>query len=164
MPAGEQPAAELLTALSQIMRTSRSVAHRQNQNLGPSGTPLGLLKALRDGDARPGDLATRLCVAPSVVSRAVVPLEASGLVERRHDPADARAWRLGLTGAGAERLGAVQNAYVQRFTQLLEPWDEHDVTEAARLLTLLEQTLTQATDDVSSAAQILAPTSEKVSS
>ena len=99
-----------------------------------------------------------------MVSRAVVPLEASGLVERRHDPDDARAWRLGLTGAGAERLGAVQSAYVQRFTQLLEPWDERDVTEAARLLTLLEQTLTQATDDFSSAAQILAPTSEKVPS
>jgi hypothetical protein len=58
----------------------------------------------------------------------------------------------------------VQSAYVQRFTQLLEPWDERDVTEAARLLTLLEQTLTQATDDISSAAQILAPTSEKVPS
>ncbi len=164
MPAGEQPAAELLSALSQLMRTSRSVVHRQTQNLGPSGTPLGLLKALREGDARPGDLATRLCVAPSVVSRAVVPLEAAGLVERRHDPADARAWRLGLTGAGAERLGAVQSAYVQRFTQLLEPWQEHDVTEAARLLTLLEQTLAQATDDISSAAQILTPTSEKVPS
>ena len=35
MPAGEQPAAELLSALSQLMRTSRSVAHRQTQNLGP---------------------------------------------------------------------------------------------------------------------------------
>jgi len=164
MPAGERPAAELLSALSQLMRTSRSVAQRQTQNLVPSGTPLGLLKALSDGDARPGDLATRLCVAPSVVSRAVVPLEASGLVERKHDPADARAWRLGLTGAGAERLGAVQSAHVQRLTQLLEPWDEHDVSEAARLMTLLEQTITQATDDISPADQILAPTSEKVPS
>jgi DNA-binding MarR family transcriptional regulator len=164
MPAGEQPAGELLSALSQLMRTSRSVAHRQSQSLGPSGTPLGLLKALSEGDARPGDLATRLCVAPSVVSRAVVPLEASGLVERRHDPDDARAWRLGLTGHGAEQLGAVQSAYVQRFTEMLEPWDEHDVTEAARLLTLLEQTLASATVDLPSAAQILAPTSEKVPS
>jgi DNA-binding MarR family transcriptional regulator len=164
MPAGEQPTADLLSALSQLMRTSRSVAHRQSQSLGPSGTPLSLLKALRDGDARPGDLATRLCVAPSVVSRAVVPLEASGLVERRHDPDDARAWRLGLTGPGVERLDAVQAAYVKRFNQLLEPWDENDVTEAARLLTLLEKTLTQAGDDLSPAAQILAPTSEKVHS
>src|SRR3954463_11408520 len=106
MPAGERPAAELLSALSQLMRTSRSVAQRQTQNLVPSGTPLGVLKALSDGDARPGDLATRLCVAPSVVSRAVVPLEASGLVERRHDPADARAWRLRLTRARPPRGGA----------------------------------------------------------
>ena len=101
MPDGQQPAAELMSALTQLMRTSRATAHRQSQSLGPSGTPLGLLKALRDGDARPGDLAVRLCVAPSVVSRAVVPLEASGLIERRHDPDDARAWRLGLTALGA---------------------------------------------------------------
>ena len=53
---------------------------------------------------------------------------------------------------------------VQRFTEMLEPWDEHDVTEAARLLTLLEQTLASATVDLPSAAQILAPTSEKVPS
>ncbi len=162
MPDGQQPAAELMSALTQLMRTSRATAHRQSQSLGPSGTPLGLLKALRDGDARPGDLATRLCVAPSVVSRAVVPLEASGLIERRHDPDDARAWRLGLTALGAARLSEVQAAYVERLTELLSPWDEHDIAEAARLMTLLEQTLAQAPLDISPAAQILTPTAEKV--
>ena len=162
MPDGQQPAAELMSALSQLMRTSRAAAHRHSQSLGPSGTPLGLLKALRDGDARPGDLAGRLCVAPSVVSRAVVPLEASGLIERRHDPDDARAWRLGLTARGAARLSEVQAAYVERLTEMLEPWDEQDVTEAARLMTLLEQTLAHSSLDISPAAQILAPTAEKV--
>ena len=162
MPDGQQPAAELMSALTQLMRTSRATAHRQSQTLGASGTPLGLLKALRDGDARPGDLATRLCVAPSVVSRAVVPLEASGLIERRHDPDDARAWRLGLTARGAARLAEVQAAYVERFTELLSPWDEHDIAEAARLMTLLEQTLAHAPLDISPEAQILAPTAEKV--
>jgi len=162
MPDGQQPAAELMSALTQLMRTSRATAHRQSQTLGASGTPLGLLKALRDGDARPGDLAIRLCVAPSVVSRAVVPLEASGLIERRHDPDDARAWRLGLTARGAARLAEVQAAYVERFTELLRPWDEHDISEAARLMTLLEQTLAHAPLDISPEAQILAPTAEKV--
>lgn len=162
MPDDQQPAAELMSALSQLMRTSRAAAHRWSQSLGPSGTPLGLLKALRDGDARPGDLATRLCVAPSVVSRAVVPLESSGLIERRHDPDDARAWRLGLTALGAARLAEVQAAYAERLAELLSPWDEHDVAEAARLITRLEQTIAHAPLDISPATQILAPTVEKV--
>ena len=56
----------------------------------------------------------------------------------------------------------MQAAYVERLTELLSPWDERDVAEAARLMTLLEQTLAHAPLDISPAAQILAPTAEKV--
>src|SRR5919112_77435 len=94
---------QLLDALSRLIRTSRAAGHRQQSEFGLSGTPLGILKALATGDARLGDLALRLQIAPSVVSRAVVPLEQSGLVERRTDPDDARATRLGLTEAGRGR-------------------------------------------------------------
>ncbi|HET7660056.1 MAG TPA: hypothetical protein VFK66_06655, partial [Oryzihumus sp.] len=66
-------AAELLGSLSHLMRTTRSVAHRQSQVLGASSTHLAVLKSLYDGPARPGDLAQRLCVAPSVISRQVAP-------------------------------------------------------------------------------------------
>src|SRR5205823_3809530 len=95
--------AELLDSLGRLIRTSKALRHHQNAEFGLTGTPFGILKTLAEGDARPGDLALHLQVAPSVVSRAVVPLEQSRLVERRTDPADARAWRLGLTDAGRRR-------------------------------------------------------------
>src|SRR3954465_7497821 len=92
-----QDTSQLLDALSHLIRTARAASHREPAEYGLSGTPLGILKTLARGDARPGDLAVRLQIAPSVVSRAVVPLQHAGLVERRTDPVDARAARLGLT-------------------------------------------------------------------
>jgi DNA-binding MarR family transcriptional regulator len=132
---------QLLDSLSRLIRTSRAASHRQQAEYGLSGTPLGILKALATGDARPGDLATRLQIAPSVVSRAVVPLEQAGLVERRTDPADARAARLGLTAAGRRRLEEAREDFAVRFTPLLDDWDRADVAELARLMDRLEATL-----------------------
>ena len=87
--------ADLLDVLGRLVRTARATSHRHQAEYGLSGTPLGILKALAVADARAGDLAARLQIAPSVVSRAVVPLEQAGLVERTTDPDDARA-----TGSG----------------------------------------------------------------
>ncbi|MGZ4599180.1 MAG: MarR family winged helix-turn-helix transcriptional regulator [Oryzihumus sp.] len=137
-------AAELLGSLSQLMRTTRSVAHRQSQVLGASSTHLAVLKSLHDGPARPGDLAQRLCVAPSVISRQVAPLERAGLVERGHDPDDARAWRLALTPLGRRQLEVLHADRVAQVGQLLRDWDEDDVRTAATLMDRLSQSLVAA--------------------
>ena len=137
-------AAELLGSLSQLMRTTRAVAHRQSQVLGASSTHLALLKSLYDGPARPGDLAQRLCVAPSVISRQVAPLERVGLVERGHDPDDARAWRLALTPLGRRHLEVLHADRVAVLGQVLHGWDEDDVRSAARLMDRLSTSLTTA--------------------
>jgi DNA-binding MarR family transcriptional regulator len=140
----EQPSLEvtqLLDALSRLIRTSRAAGHRQQSEFGLSGTPLGILKTLATGDARLGDLALRLQIAPSVVSRAVVPLEQSGLVERRTDPDDARASRLGLTPAGRRRLDEARQDFADRFAPLLDSWDRADIRTLARLMGELEETI-----------------------
>ncbi|MFL6028305.1 MAG: MarR family winged helix-turn-helix transcriptional regulator [Friedmanniella sp.] len=136
-----QDTSQLLDALSHLIRTARAASHREPAEYGLSGTPLGILKTLASGDARPGDLAARLQIAPSVVSRAVVPLERAGLVERRTDPVDGRAARLGLTAAGRQRLEEARQDVADRFTPLLDDWDSADVRTLTRLLTRLEETL-----------------------
>jgi DNA-binding MarR family transcriptional regulator len=134
---------QLLDALSRLIRTARAASHRQQAEFGLSGTPLGILTSLAVADARPGDLAGRLQIAPSVVSRAVVPLEQGGLVERRTDPDDARATRLGLTEAGRRRLAEAREDFADRFDPLLADWDRHDVAELTRLMGRLESTLSR---------------------
>ena len=134
---------QLLDALSRLIRTARAAGHRQQTEFGLSGTPLGILRTLAAGDARPGDLAGRLQIAPSVVSRAVVPLEQTGLVERHTDPDDARATRLGLTTAGRQRLDEARADFADRFAPLLDDWDGHDVATLTALMERLEATLGQ---------------------
>jgi DNA-binding MarR family transcriptional regulator len=132
---------QLLDALSGLIRTSRAAGQRQQAEFGLSGTPLGILKALATGDARPGDLAVRLQIAPSVISRAVAPLEQAALVERRTDPDDARASRLGLTPAGHRRLDEARQDFADRFAPLLDDWDPADISTLARLMGELEETI-----------------------
>jgi DNA-binding MarR family transcriptional regulator len=132
---------QLLDALSRLIRTSRAAGHRQQAEFGLSGTPLGILKSLAVGDARAGDLAVGLQIAPSVISRALVPLEQGGLVERRTDPDDARASRLGLTTAGEQRLEAARRDLADRFTPLLADWDPAEIATLTGLMGRLEETL-----------------------
>lgn len=147
MPVATESVADLLSSLSQLVRTTRHVAQRQDHALGPSGTPHHLLKALRQGPVRVSDLATRLSLAPSVVSRAIGTLEEKGLVERNQDPDDARSWQIALTDPGQLRLAAVQQAYVERLTGVLDAWDDADILEAARLMRKLQETIAEETTD-----------------
>ena len=64
-----------------------------------------MLKVLAKLDEqRSGDIAARLSVDASVVSRQLTALEADGLVVRRPDPAEARVSLTALSPAGRLRL------------------------------------------------------------
>lgn len=136
-------AADLLSAVLVLVRTARAVGHRRTQALGPSGTPYAVLKTLTQGDARAGDLATALCVSPSVISRALVPLEQAGLIERRHDADDARAWRLALSDLGRQTLQEQHDEYVRLFTDALSDWDDDELRDATKALVRLERVISE---------------------
>lgn len=59
---------------------------------------------------RQGPLAELIEVEPITLSRMVDRLVEAGLVERRADPADRRAWRLYLTTRAADLLGGIRPA------------------------------------------------------
>ncbi|BBB12968.1 MarR family winged helix-turn-helix transcriptional regulator [Sphingopyxis sp. FD7] len=58
---------------------------------------------------RQGPLAELIEVEPITLSRMVDRLVEAGLVERRADPADRRAWRLYLTTRAADLLGGIRS-------------------------------------------------------
>jgi DNA-binding MarR family transcriptional regulator len=140
MAIGHDAAEELFGSLSRLLRSTRGLSHR-NRELGATGTTLGVLKTLLLGDARPGDLAAALHVVPSVMSRTIGPLELDGLVERKPDPADARASLIGLTELGRQRLDAVQQVYVHQLRQTFASWTDDEAEQASRLLDRLEHSL-----------------------
>ena len=65
---------------------------------------LVVLRAIDDGPISQGELGARLDLGRTTMVGIVDALEAKGLVERRRDPADRRAYQLVVTPAGTEAL------------------------------------------------------------
>ena len=142
-------AEEVLSALTGLIRTSRAIGRRlQEEGSGASGTPVAVLKALAraDGHDRPGDLAVAAGVAPSVVSRVLPKLEEEGLVHRRPDESDARSCRIALTDEGVEHLARVQRQTAALLAPALHGIPAGDLERLPRLLAELDHALVRATD------------------
>jgi DNA-binding MarR family transcriptional regulator len=138
--------ADVVSALSSLIRASRSIARQRQAELGASGTPLAILKVLatQNGEDRPGDLAQATGVAPSVVSRALTRLEEDGLVVRHKDEADARACHISLTAEGRAQLATISDQYAALLDDALADLTDDDVERLPGLLHTLEQALRRA--------------------
>ena len=66
-----------------------------------------------------GSLADRLEVEPITLCRMIDRLEEAGLVERRRDPADRRAWRIYLTDAARPKIAQLQALADEMFDDIL---------------------------------------------
>ena len=105
----------------EIVETARLIRREANKRAAVLGATkaqwrvLAHLKRRGDG-ARQIDLAESLDVEPITLCRMIDRLEEAGLVERRRDEADRRAWRIHLTPAAApvlvklEQMGIAFNA------------------------------------------------------
>lgn len=103
---------------------------------GLSFAELRLLVPLYDAETgrRPTDLAHELHLTASGVTRALLPLEKRGIVERRRDPADARASLALLTPAGRKLVGEALLQADERATRLLRRLSVGQAKQLSRLL------------------------------
>ncbi len=115
--------------------------------LGVTGPQARLLLTLsRDGGQNQGFYANRLDVEPITLCRMVDRLEEAGLIERRRDPSDRRAWRLYLTKRANDqvnRLGAQIDDMVE---EALAGMDDTSRQEFTRMLTLIGNNLSARRD------------------
>ena len=94
-----------------------------------------LIRRLEElGPTRPSDLAPRMGLDLSTVSRQVTTLEAAGLVSRTPDPQDGRAWLVSLSERGAEVSERVCATRRDMFAEILADWPTEDVEGFATLL------------------------------
>ena len=117
--------------------------HRQSTI---SGTKVGVLQALKDGDARLGELAKRLTVSASVASRTVDALESDGLVRRRPDDADARALVVSITDLGLANVTRRHRYIAEKFADVLSDWTPEEADDVIGLLDRLNTHLNQLTE------------------
>ncbi|MFJ5731891.1 MarR family winged helix-turn-helix transcriptional regulator [Streptomyces paradoxus] len=114
-------------------------ARRHERLMALAGVPLdraavALLRQIADSEPqRPGELAARLGVEASHVTRTVQQLQKSGYVTRVPDPDDRRAQRIELTDAGGEAIARIREAGVRGMQAALSAWSPEELGQLATL-------------------------------
>ncbi|MFG2555992.1 MarR family winged helix-turn-helix transcriptional regulator [Streptomyces sp. NPDC048581] len=150
---------EIERALTRI--TYLSTRARQHDRLmALAGVPLdraavALLRQVADSDSlRPGELANRLGVEASHVTRTVQQLQKSGYVTRVPDPQDRRAQRIELTEAGRQAIDRVRDAGARGMQLALEGWTPEELRQLATLFhRMVDDFLSHAIDEDSEPQQ-----------
>jgi DNA-binding MarR family transcriptional regulator len=134
---------ELAAWVGLIKLSSRLVALSDSglrRDAGITGRDYELLHHLSGerGGVRISDLAHQIDDSSSCITHRVNRLVASGLVEKRRDPADARARRIALTSSGRALLESAAPHHVARVRRwIFDTLDDDDVIELGRLTRLL---------------------------
>ena len=117
-----------------LSRAFSATAYRRLTG-GVPPVQLQALAVLATGDMRMRDLAHRLGLATSTVTRLVDRLEAAGLAERRNERPDRRSVLVGLSTAGRDALAGVRRRLRTLLHELIGGLSPAEQGELLRLLT-----------------------------
>jgi DNA-binding MarR family transcriptional regulator len=126
--------AYLLSDSARLLRRAFDLRVRAKGVTGPQARLL-LVLGLHEGQNQ-GFYAEQLDVEAITLCRMLDRMEEAALIERRRDPADRRAWRVHLTGAGHALLPQLRDGVAPMVETMLGGLDSAD---RDRLAALLEQ-------------------------
>lgn len=129
MPSQTESLGFLVADVARMMR--RAVQARLGDDPLTYAQARALVYLSRQEGIRQVDLADQLEIQPITLARLVDHLAEAGLVERRSDPVDRRAYRLHLTEAAAPRLAVILEVVAAVRAEALGGLD---TDEAARLV------------------------------
>jgi DNA-binding MarR family transcriptional regulator len=128
--------ARLRMTLGRISR----ILDRQSAGAGLTKTQLSVLSSVaRRGPIRAGDLAEIEGLNPTLLSRVIGKLCDAGLVRRRVDPDDARAWLIEMTAAGSKEHQRIRADRGRLLRSGLESLEQSDATQLRKALPALEE-------------------------
>ena len=132
----------------EVAETARLIKREANKRaaiLGATKAQWRVLARLhRAGDGvRQVELAEALDVEPITLCRMIDRLEEAGLVERRRDESDRRAWRLHLTAEAAPVIVKLEQMGVAFNADILTGISEEDRAAAQRVLARIRSNLDQ---------------------
>jgi DNA-binding MarR family transcriptional regulator len=133
--------------VSLLLRRSRSVARALAGRVHPdidAGAYAVLLAISRAGQLRLVELADEFGLDKSTMSRQVSAVQRLGLVQRRPDPLDGRAFLLELSADGRRRLDEVRRSRHEVWRERLASWSADEVAALADGLTRLAATIPDA--------------------
>lgn len=127
------------TVLAQVARLMRRAFDERAREIGVTRPQWQVLSVLRRHEGiRQAGLAEILEVEPITAARMIDRMQEAGMVERRADRADRRAWNLHLTDRGSEMIERLQPLAIETSDTAMAGVSEAD---KAQLLTTLETIL-----------------------
>jgi len=156
-PLPDTPASPEVTEIERALTriTYLSTRARQHERLmALAEVPLdraavALLRQVADSEPlRPGELANRLGVEASHVTRTVQQLRKSGYVTRVPDPDDRRAQRIQLTDTGRQAIARIRDAGARGMQLALADWSPEELRRLATLFhRMVDDFLSHAVDE-----------------
>ena len=141
----------------EVAETARLIRREANKRAAVLGATkaqwrvLARLHRMGDG-ARQIELADALDVEPITLCRMIDRLEEAGLVERRRDGNDRRAWRIHLTEAAAPVLAKLEAMGAQFNADILTGVSDADREAAGRVLACIRHNLDQIDEELERAS------------
>lgn len=118
-------------------RVQRALAAGSSDAVSPAQAGLLFVLGKRDGVLM-GEAGAALDLGPAGISGLVDRMAASGLVERRPDPDDARGWRICLTTKGRKALVRARDVAHEANARLTEGFSTPEINIVARWLTSVQ--------------------------
>jgi DNA-binding MarR family transcriptional regulator len=133
-----EPTPSVRALAGEVMRLHRALGRFAMRNAKTSLSVLGTLQMLAGhGEMRVADLAAKVGLTQSAISRQVADLVRAGLVERRIDDADGRAALIRISAEGEARLAQERETRAEQLCEVVTDWEGaqvDDVLDAVRLL------------------------------
>ncbi|OAH13641.1 MarR family winged helix-turn-helix transcriptional regulator [Streptomyces jeddahensis] len=145
MPTAPRPTTPVSTDVAEIERALSRIVYltsrvRQHDRLmARAGVPLdraavALLRQIYDAEPlRPSELAARLAVEASHVTRQVQQLQKAGYLTRVPDPDDRRAQLIQLTSLGRDAVERIRDAGRRSMEAALAAWSPEELRQLATL-------------------------------
>jgi MarR family transcriptional regulator for hemolysin len=132
----------------EVVETARLIRREANRRAAVLGSTKAQWRVLArlhrgGGGLRQIELADALDVEPITLCRMIDRLEEAGLVERRRDEADRRAWRIHLTRAAAPVLARLEEMGTAFNADILAGIADEDRAVALRVLSQVRANLDQ---------------------
>lgn len=135
--------------ISDLARLMRKRFDEESRDLGVTNSQWRVIvNVFRQPGINQGALAELLEVEPITTCRMVDRLEIAGLVERRRDPNDRRAWKIHLTDAAMPLIDKLKERAAALNAVALAGLGERDQAEFIRMLDIIRQNISSDPSDM----------------
>ncbi len=138
--------AQLVYQLANLVRTLEAINRKRKYPLERAHYLL-LLHLNNNEPQSVGELATKLALDNSTVTRQINAMEKNGLVEKMANPADGRSSLIAHSRLGKELVESMHELRIKRIGSALQDWTAEDIDSLSTLSERLIQSLTSNLSD-----------------